>query len=99
MRGRVVSQSTFLKVGGKPALLRYPGHEFFVKVMKTRDNNRGEFRQLCAQMFMLFVTRRESTKERLCDIKGEAVDTFYYTHLDFDQTQLKPSGSSKSLTS
>ena len=70
-----------LKVGGKPALPRYPGHEFFVKVMKASPKNRGEFRQLCAQMFMLFLTRRETAG--LCDIKGEAIDTFYYKHLDF----------------
>ncbi len=73
-----------LKVGGKPALPRYPGHEFFVKVMKASPKNRGEFRQLCAQLFMLFLARRGSDGERLCEIKGEAIDTFYYKHLDFD---------------
>jgi hypothetical protein len=73
-----------LKVGGKPVLPCYPGHDFFKKVMKASPKNRGEFRQLCAQMFMLFLTRRENVG--LCDIKGEVIDTFYYKHLDFDPT-------------
>jgi hypothetical protein len=34
-----------LKVAGKPELARYPGHDFFKRVMKARDKNRGEFRQ------------------------------------------------------
>ena len=33
---------------------------------------------------MLFLARRESAGERLCEIKGEAIDTFYYKHLDFN---------------
>ena len=73
-----------LKVGGKPQVARYPGHEFFPKVMKAKDRNRGEFRQLCAQMFMLFIIQRDTGGEKLCDINREAIDTFYYKHLNFD---------------
>jgi hypothetical protein len=35
-----------LKIGGKPVIARYPGHDFFKVVMKAKDKNRGEFRQL-----------------------------------------------------
>lgn len=73
-----------LKVGGKPELARYPGHEFFTKVMRAKANNRGEIRQLAAQIAMLFFSRRETGGEKLCDINREAIDTFYYKHLEFD---------------
>jgi len=39
-----------LKLGGKPGLAKYPGHNFFKVVMKANDENRGEFRQLAAQI-------------------------------------------------
>ena len=75
-----------LKTGGKPLVPKYPGHDFFSGVMKAKANskNRGEFRQLAAQMMMLFVARRETGGEKLCEIKGDAIDTFYYKHLDYD---------------
>lgn len=50
--------------------------------MKTKPNGRGEVRQLTAQMLMLFMTRRATGT--YCTIKREAVDDFYYQHLDFD---------------
>lgn len=71
-----------LKVGGKPEVAKYPGHAFFKVVMKAKDKNRGEFRQLAAQMAMLYFTRRETG--RLCEISGEAIDLFYHKHLDFN---------------
>lgn len=73
-----------LKTGGKPQLPKYPGHDFFKEVMKAKTNNRGDYRQLAAQMVMLFLTRRESDGERLCEINRDAIDTFYYKHLTFD---------------
>jgi hypothetical protein len=73
-----------LKIGGKPQVPKYPGHEFFPVVMKAKTHKRGEFRQLAAQMIMLFMTHRESGGEKLCDINRDAIDTFYYKHLDFD---------------
>jgi len=72
-----------LKVGGKPELDKYPGHDFFTQVMKAKEN-RGESRQLAAQMMMLFMSRREGDGDRLCTINREAIDTFYYKHLNFD---------------
>ena len=71
-----------LKLGGKPELDKYPGHDFFAKAMKTKPNGRGEVRQLTAQMLMLYMTRRKDGN--YCGIKREAVDDFYYQHLDFD---------------
>lgn len=71
-----------LKMGGKPELDKYPGHDFFAKAMRTKPNGRGEVRQLTAQMLMLLMTRRKDGT--FCTIKREAVDDFYYQHLDFD---------------
>ncbi|MEZ6015674.1 MAG: DUF262 domain-containing protein [Planctomycetota bacterium] len=59
-----------LKVGGKPEIARYPGHEFFVKLMGARATGRGKVRQLAAQMVMLFLKRRETGGQRLCDINS-----------------------------
>src|SRR5260370_37561771 len=50
--------------------------------MRAKDINRGEFRQLAAQIAMLYLTRQESG--HLCDTKRDAIDTFYHKHLDFD---------------
>jgi hypothetical protein len=71
-----------LRLGGKALIARYPGHEFFTKVMKANSKNRGEFRQLAAQMVMLYLTRTEFGK--LCDTKKDEIDSFYHKHLDFD---------------
>src|SRR2546428_96992 len=76
-----------LKVGGKPELPKYPGHDFFKVVMKAKQHNRGEYRQLAAQIIMLYQTRKETG--RLCDINRDAVDGFYYKNLDFDANTLE----------
>jgi len=74
-----------LKVAGKPEIPRYPGHEFFPELMGAgRGSDRGKFRQLAAQMVMLFMTHRETDGERLCDINADEIDDFYYEHMDFD---------------
>jgi len=57
-----------LKVAGKPEITKYPGHAFFNVVMKAKEQDRGEFRQLAAQMIMLYLARRQSG--RLCEIGG-----------------------------
>jgi hypothetical protein len=71
-----------LKTGGKPELDRYPGNDFFNVAMKSKGNNRGEVRQLTAQMMMLFVSKRHSGN--FCDTKRDLIDEFYYQNLDFD---------------
>lgn len=74
-----------LKLAGKPGLARYPGHDFFTGLMQAKKTqDRGKFRQFAAQMAMLYLTRRESEGERLCDIKAAQIDDFYYQHLGFD---------------
>lgn len=73
-----------LKLAGKPEIPRYPGHDFFKKVMKAKDKNRGQFRQLAAQMVMLYTHRQSGGG--LCDISAEAIDAFYHKNLDFDST-------------
>lgn len=76
-----------LKLGGKPEIAKYPGHDFFVEIMKARKTaDRGKYRQLAAQIAMLFLTRRRTAAERLCDVNAEAMDEFYYQNIDFDVT-------------
>ena len=72
-----------LKLGGKPNVSRYPGHDFFNVLMGAgRSKDRGRFRQLAAQIAMLFLTWRENGKWR--DTNAAAIDDFYYERLDFD---------------
>lgn len=71
-----------LKTAGKPDIDRYPGHAFFTNVMGAKKSSRGKYRQFCAQIAMLFFTRRSTG--RLTDIKSADIDDFYYEHLDFD---------------
>jgi hypothetical protein len=72
-----------LRMGGKPGLARYPGHDFFNVLMGAqRVQDRGKFRQLAAQIAMLYLTRRSG--DSFCDIKAEAIDDFYYENLGFD---------------
>lgn len=74
-----------LRVGGKPELPRYPGHDFFVRSMGMKPGqDRGKTRQLAAQIAVLFFNRRKNGADSFCDIKAEALDDFYYLNLDFD---------------
>lgn len=72
-----------LRLGGKPGVARYPGNDFFNILMRAaRLRDRGKFRQLAAQIAMLYFTRRKGGGYR--DINSEALDDFYYENLDFD---------------
>lgn len=74
-----------LRVGGKPQLARYPGHGFFQRVLGMKPGrDRGNTRQLAAQLLMLFLSRRQSGANAFVDINKEAIDDFYYAYLDFD---------------
>jgi hypothetical protein len=74
-----------LKIGGKPEIARYPGHEFFSKLMGARiTSGRGKLRQLAAQMAMLFFRRKMGGEARFFDINSRAIDDFYYENLEFD---------------
>lgn len=75
-----------LRLGGKPNISKYPGHDLVNVLMKAKmTRDRGKYRQLMAQIAMLYFTRRESLGEKLCDISTSSVDDFYYEHLSFDQ--------------
>ena len=72
-----------LRLGGKPGLARYPGYDFFNILMGAQKvQDRGKFRQLAAQIAMLYFTRR--SQGTFCDIRAEAIDDFYYENLGFD---------------
>jgi hypothetical protein len=74
-----------LKLGGKPGITRFPGHDFFNVLMKANlTSDRGKYRQLAAQIALQFLTRRRSRGEQFSDISTRAVDDFYYQNLDFD---------------
>ena len=75
-----------LKIGGKPQLARYPGNDFFTRVMRMKPSrDRGATRQLATQLLMLYLTRREgSGKIQFSDIKSQSLDNFYYQNLDMD---------------
>lgn len=74
-----------LQVGGKPEIVRYPGHEFFVRSLGMKPGqDRGKTRQLAAQIAVLFFHRRENGADGFCDINAQALDDFYYQNLDFD---------------
>lgn len=70
-----------LQLAGKSGLIRNPGHEFFTRLVKAKSPDRGENRQLCAQLCMLLFERTESGN--FIDIGTPDVDDFYYRHLDF----------------
>ncbi len=71
-----------LKFGGKKQITRYPGDDFFKKLVKSPNPDRGETRLLCAQIGMLFFD--EATKGNWLDLSSQAIDDYYYRHLDFN---------------
>lgn len=88
-----------LKLGGKPELARYPGHDFFRRTLGMKPGtDRGKTRQLAAQLAMLFLTRRKLGDDRLCDINAAAINEFYYSNLDFDADAPSPRRLSAVLT-
>lgn len=76
-----------LRLGGKTGLARYPGHDFFNLLMGAqRVKDRGKFRQLAAQIAMLFLSRRSTADVRFRDTNAQAIDDFYYENLGFDSS-------------
>jgi hypothetical protein len=71
-----------LKFGGKHEITRYPGHDFFRRIVKKNSTDRGEVRQLCAQICMLFFER--AAQGNWIDIGTQPVDDYYYRNLGFD---------------
>jgi len=73
-----------LRLGGKPQITRYPGHEFFPKLMKSRpDSDRGKTRLLAAQITMLLLHQKNAPGKQFPDIGPTVIDGFYYDNLDF----------------
>jgi len=70
-----------LHFAGKTDIPRYPGHDFFNKWVK-KTNFRGNTRQLCAYIGMLFL--RNAVKGYWIDLRIKNVDDFYYQHLSLD---------------
>ena len=74
-----------LKLGGKPAIPRFPGHDFFQHVLKMKPGqDHGKTRQLAAQIAVLFLERHKKGYEYFSNINTATIDDYYYTHLDFD---------------
>ena len=74
-----------LRLGGKPDVARYQGHDFFKRIMKMKPGqDRGKTRQMAAQIAMLFLTRRAQGPDHFTDINSTAIDDYYYTNIDFD---------------
>ena len=74
-----------LKLGGKPAIIRFPGHDFFQRVLKMKPGqDNGRTRQLAAQIAVLILERHKKGADYFSDINAGAIDDYYYTHLDFD---------------
>lgn len=74
-----------LKLGGKPAIPRFPGHDFFQDVLKMKPGqDNGRTRQLAAQIAVLFLERQKKGREYFSNINAGAIDDYYYSHLDFD---------------
>lgn len=71
-----------LKYGGKKELARYPGHDFFRKVVFNSSSDRGDIRTLCAQLGMLFF--EEATKGHWLSTGTKRIDEYYYQNLGFD---------------
>ena len=74
-----------LSLGGKPAIPRYPGHDFFRHVLGMKPGqDRGKTRQLAAQIAILFLERHRNGPDYFTDINAKAIDDYYYANLDFD---------------
>lgn len=71
-----------LQLAGKKEITRYPGNDFFRSLVKIKSTDRGEVRQLCAQICMLVFSRLETGS--FTDIGTQDVDDFYYRNLDFN---------------
>ena len=72
-----------LQLGGKPDIPRYPGHEFFQRVLRMKPGrDRGKTRQFAAQVAILFLEQHRAG--RFTDINSGAIDDYYHTNLDFD---------------
>ncbi|MEO5641713.1 MAG: DUF262 domain-containing protein [Bacteroidia bacterium] len=73
-----------LHFGGKKNMEGYPGHDFFLRLVETKANDRGDTRKLCAQIGMLFL--KDSVNDNWVNIGAHELDDFYYENLGFEMT-------------
>ena len=76
-----------LKLGGKPAL-KLHGSPFFTEIMRMKPgDDRGQCRQLAAQISILFFERRKKNDPTyISDAGSEKIWEYYDTQLDFDSS-------------
>jgi hypothetical protein len=84
-----------LRFGGKHELTRYPGHDFFKRLIQNPSTDRGEIRTICAQIGMLFFEK--ATHGNWTDIGTQPVDDYYYRNLGFDINSFQVARFSKIL--
>lgn len=75
-----------LGLGGKPEIVRFPGHRFFPELMgldPKRKYDRGKTRQMAAQLTGLLLERHLNGKE-FTDIRAKELNGWYHQYLDFD---------------
>lgn len=69
------------RTAGRPP--KYTGHEFFERILKAANKNRGGERQACAQIYMTFQARKEKGHpDSFVDLNSTQIDEFYRHHLD-----------------
>lgn len=76
-----------LKIGGKTNNVSYPGHDFFKELVLKTSTDRGQVRQLCAQISMLCF--ENATQDKWVDIGTSIIDDYYYRNLGFDLNSTK----------
>ena len=86
-----------LRYGGKPDPNnpKYPGHDFFQKTLKLKNNKRGNARLYCAQFAMIFF--EHIANGGYIDVGTKAIDEYYYKNLDFDLKSEKVGHFTKTL--
>jgi hypothetical protein len=72
-----------LKIGGKTNNVSYPGNDFFKELVARPSTDRGQIRQLCAQISMLYF--EGATNDKWVEISNIAIDDYYYKNLSFDR--------------
>lgn len=72
-----------LKIGGKTNNISYPGNNFFKEIVAKPSTDRGQIRQLCAQISMLFF--ENAANDNWIEISNTAIDDYYYRNLSFDR--------------
>jgi hypothetical protein len=76
-----------LKFAGKPNNIRYQGHNFFNELVQKVTIDRGQTRQLCAQLAMLYI--EDAVNNKWMDLGTASIDDYYYKNLGFDINSLQ----------